>query len=143
MEVQGFAPADLYALALQAQQLGMQIDLDDPSYGAALAKAGPCFTATHNGDVIACIGVLTQWPNYGKAWALLSENAGPCMLALTRGVRRWLRFHNPGRIDTAVDCGFPAAIRWAEMLGFTNETPDGMKGYTPERRTCFLYAQTV
>lgn len=141
MEVRGFQPADLAAIKLQLAQLGMRTELDNPDYGAALAAAGPAFTATRLGDVIACIGVIRQWDSYGRAWALLADTAGPCMITLTRQIRRWLRFHNPGRIDTAVDCGIPEAVRWAEMLGLTREGT--MRHYSPEGRDCYLYAQVV
>ena len=141
MEVRTFQPADLFAMSLQRAQLGMVDNLREGNYAQSLKEAGPAFTATSDGDVIACIGVIKQWDTYGRAWALLDERAGRCMVALTRGIRRWLRYHNPGRIDTAVDCDFPAAIRWAEMLGLARE--GRMRRYTPEGRDCFLYAQVA
>ncbi len=139
MEVRTFAPTDLLALSLQHAQIGMFENIREPSYGESLAKAGPSFTATVDGDPIACIGVIDQWSGYARAWALISMFAGPYMLHLTRGIRTWLKYHNPGRIDTAVDCQFPEAIRWARLLGFAQEGT--MRAYTPERRDCFLYSK--
>ncbi|HEX3124578.1 MAG TPA: hypothetical protein VHQ21_14885, partial [Rhodanobacteraceae bacterium] len=81
-----------------------------------------------------------QWENYSRAWALLSRDAGRCMVSLTRGISRWLRFHNTGRIDTAVDCTFEAAIRWAEMMGFERE---GVMRQFKDGNDYYLYAQVV
>lgn len=143
MEVRTFQPQDLYTLSdrLQTQQMGLHRILRETGYGEALAAAGPAFTATSGGDVIACIGTIPQWTDYQRAWALLSGDAGRCMVSLTRRISRWLRFHNTGRIDTSVHCTFDQAIRWAEMLGFQREGL--MRRYDPEGRDCYLYAQVV
>jgi hypothetical protein len=141
MEVRTFQPQDLHALSLQREQSGLQGVILGEGYGESLAAVGEAFTATSNGEIIACIGTIPQWANYSRAWALLSGNAGRCMVPLTRRIATWLRFHNPGRIDTQVHCDFPQAMRWAEMLGFENE--GRMKKYDPSRRDCYLYAQVV
>lgn len=141
MEVRTFQPADLFAIAVQEAQAEARSIISTPGYGEALAKAGPSFTATCNGEVVACAGVITQWPGNARAWAILSESAGKCMLTLTRAIRTWLRFHNDGRIDCAVQCDFAESVRWARLLGF--ELEGTMRAYTPERRDCFLFAQVV
>lgn len=142
MEVRGFQPQDLYALSLQREQIGLTDTIRGKGYGEALAAAGPAFTATLAGDVVACIGVIPQWEHYHRAWALLSPDAGRCMVPLTRRISRWLKFHNEGRVDTAVAVSFLAGQRWAEMLGFVNETPEGMKNYK-DGRAFYLYAQVT
>ncbi len=62
------------------------------------------------------------------------------MVSLTRGISRWLRFHNEGRIDTAIDCTFEAAIRWADMLGFQRE---GVMQKYKDGRDFYLYSKVV
>lgn len=141
MEIRGFRPDDLQVIALQPAQAVAVEEMARPEYAVELQRHGPCFTVTRTGEVIACIGVVWKYPTHGHAWALLSAEAGSCMLGITRAVRRWLRFHNAGRIETAVDCDFPAAIRWVEMLGFERE--GRMRAFTPDRRDCYLYAQVV
>jgi hypothetical protein len=42
----------------------------------------------------------------------------------------------------AVDAGFGAGCRWAELLGFSLETPEPMKKYLPNGRDAYLYART-
>ena len=41
----------------------------------------------------------------------------------------------------AVDAAFPQAIRWACMLGFTCETPEPMRRYTPDGRDAYLFSR--
>lgn len=141
MEVRTFQPSDLFAIAVQLKQAEVRDALQTPGYGEALQKAGPAFTVAVKGTIMACIGLISQWPGNARAWAILSEESGCCMLAMTRAIRTWMRFHNEGRIDCAVDCGFDEAVRWVELLGFKREGT--MRAYTPERRDCFLYAQVV
>ena len=142
MEIRTFQPQDLYAISLQSAQLGILYDtVREKGYGEALAAVGKAYTATSSGEVMACIGVIPQWPGYSRAWALVSRDAGRCMVSLTRGIARWLRFHNEGRVDTAVRCDFDAAIRWAKMLGFQQEGV--MRKYDPEGADYYLYAQVA
>lgn len=140
MEIRTFQPQDLEALSLQNAQIGLHDLVRSEGYGRALAMAGPAYTATSAGEIIACIGTIPQWENYSRAWALLSGDAGRCMVSLTRGISRWLRFHNTGRVDTAVDCTFEAAIRWAEMLGFQRE---GVMRKYKDGNDFYLYSQVV
>jgi hypothetical protein len=80
------------------------------------------------------------WENRAYAWALLSRHAGPWMAAITRATRRGLKIAPFTRIEMAVDAEFPAAQRWAVMLGFHLETPDPMQRYMPTGRAAYLYA---
>lgn len=145
MEVRAFVPQDLYALSLQTRQVQLHDLIRGEGYAEALAEAGPAYTATtvsESGDelIVACIGTIPQWKGYQRAWALLSGDAGRCMVPLTRRISRWLRFHNEGRIDTAVDCTFEAAIRWAEMLGFRQE---GIMRKYRNGQDFYLYSKVV
>lgn len=141
MEIRTFQPQDLLAITLQNAQIRLHSVVREEGYGEALAAVGQAFTATSHGDIIACVGVIPQWKNYARAWALVSGDARRCMVPLTRGITRWLRFHNEGRVDTAIACNFPAAIRWAHMLGFQREGL--MRRFDPDGNDCYLYAQVV
>lgn len=145
MEVRGFQPQDLYALSLQREQIGLTDTIRGKGYGEALAAAGPAFTATvvdagGGESIVACIGVIPQWEHYHRAWALLSPDAGRCMVSLTRRISRWLKFHNDGRVDTAVAVSFLAGQRWAEMLGFRAE---GVMRNYKDGKDFYLYAQVT
>jgi hypothetical protein len=47
------------------------------------------------------------------------------------------------RLEMAVDAEFTAGLRWARMLGFTCETPEPMKAYTPAGRACYQFARVT
>ncbi len=145
MEIRSFQPQDLFALSLQNAQFELHDLIRKEGYGKALADAGPAYTATTVAEdgselIVACIGVVPQWEGYQRAWALLSGDAGRCMVSLSRGISRWLRFHNEGRIDTAIDCTFEASIRWADMLGFQRE---GVMRNYKDGRDFYLYSKVV
>lgn len=127
MEVRAYVPADLLAIELQPRQQapGMQT----PQIAANLAESKEAFTATVNGEVIACIGLIEFWPGRRFVWAYLAAQTGPHLVALTWRARRWLRYHGAGRIEAAIDPTFRAAVRWACRLGFEREGT--MREYVP------------
>ena len=140
MIVQPFKPEDLQELALQHAQAFMMAEIARPEYGESLAAAGPAYTArTNAGAVVGCLGLIHQWPGRALAWALLAGDAGQCMAGLHRGVLRFLRDCGYRRIETAVDCAFPAGQRWASLLGFRAE--GRMTAYDPDGRDAYLYAR--
>jgi hypothetical protein len=101
---------------------------------------GHAWTGIVDGKPIGCAGVLEVWPGRGYAWALLDQECGPHLLAITRAVRAKLMAVPFKRIEMAVDADFENARRWARMLGFVQETPKPMRAYTPDGRAAYLYA---
>lgn len=71
-----------------------------------------------NGLPICCGGLIPIWAGRAYAWALLDIDAGPHMLALTRGIRSLFDATEWRRIEMAVDSEFEAGARWARLLGF-------------------------
>lgn len=118
--IRAFEPDDLDAIALQPGQQG-----DDFGFGRAghlaMAENGPAFTALRDGHVIAIGGLTRNRADYATAWALIGEDAGPALTALTRAVRRVIAASSFRRIDMLVRSGFQPATRWAWMLGFARE----------------------
>lgn len=94
-----------------------------------------------DGEVLALAGVAQQWEGRGLAWCLLSESAGRHMIGLTRIVGRYLGALDYRRLEMYVDAQFGAGCRWAEMLGFKNETPEGMVGFLPNGNRAFMYGR--
>lgn len=141
MIVTAFRAEHLQRLTLQPAQVHLSAELLKPGYAAMLTAGGPCFTAEHDGRVIACAGVVEVWPGRGMAWALVGEGAGRAMLAIHRAVSGFLIQAPYRRIEATVDAGFDAAQRWIEMLGFTCETPNGMRGFNPDGSDSFLYSR--
>jgi RimJ/RimL family protein N-acetyltransferase len=139
MEVREFHPYDLQTLKLQPMQSCLQESASSVQHGMALKEAGDCFTATVDGEPIACIGLVNHWEGRRYVWAFLSDDAGKALVPLTRAIQRWLKYHGKGRIETAVDCRFDAAVRWAELLGFQRE--GRMRHWAPTGDDFWLYAR--
>lgn len=137
MNLVPFDPAHALAMRVQPNQ-----SLPRGEFLRALSTpAGEAYTGMVDGRPIGCAGVVEMWQGRALAWALLSEDAGPHMIAVTRAIRFFLGTVPFRRVEMAVDAEFPAAIRWAEMLGFERETPEPMRAYTPDGRACYQYAR--
>jgi len=134
-----YRAAHLDSLLLQPAQAYLQ-PLFKPDYASALESAG-AFTACVGARVIGCGGVHTLHPRRGLAWALVAHDAGAHFVAIHRAVARRLAESPLARIEAHVDRDFAAAQRWMRLLGFVNETPGGMRAFTPDGRSCDLYAR--
>ncbi len=108
---------------------------------ALAAPKGNAYAALVDGQPVAAAGVVELWTGRAHAWALIGEDAGPHMLHITRATRSFLDRLPCRRVEMAVDAEFPQAIRWACMLGFTCETPEPMRRYTPDGRDAYLFAR--
>lgn len=71
-----------------------------------------------NSKCIGAAGVITLYGHRAIAWALVSKDAGPHMLQLTRKVRGALDLHPAKRIEMTVIHGYSQGHRWARLLGF-------------------------
>jgi hypothetical protein len=141
MRVVPFQPDHVLRLALQPMQLSHEPPMS-VEVAATLAKVGPSYAAVEDdGTVLAAAGIIPQWEGRAIAWALIAHNAGPHFVRITREVRRFLDGCGFARVEAAVDAFFPAAIRWAELLGFERETPEPMRAYGLNRRPAYLYAR--
>ena len=97
------------------------------------------YTGLVDGKVMACAGLHVYWPGRAEAWAYVSKEAGPHMVAITRAVKAFLKLHDDKRIEAVVDLEFADGLRWIQLLGFELEAPK-MRRYAPGGRDCALYA---
>lgn len=135
-----YDPTHLHDLLLQPAQASLGIPQMDPVYAAALGTGGPAYSCVDAyGRVLACAGLLEQWPGRAVGWALLSVAAGRRFVEIHRAVLRTFRLHPYRRIETAVAVGHLEGHRWARLLGFTQEGL--MKAYTPQGEDSWLYAR--
>lgn len=138
IEVVPFKPEHLIALELQKAQSFFS-DKWNPAYGRALEECGGSYTGLVEGRPVICAGLVEQWEGRALAWALISEEAGPHFVHVTRLIRKILNMAQYRRIEAHVDCEFIQGIRWAEMLGFEVEAK--MSRFTAEGRDAFLYVR--
>jgi len=139
MDIFNFNPIHLKYLKLSKQQQDSLTLLSRETYIEALIE-GESYTININNEVIACVGIYPYTDNIGKMWALLSENSGKHMLALTRLVKGYCVKSPYARLETTVRTDYELGHRWAELLGFVCETPDGMRNYSPDLQTYSLYS---
>ncbi len=98
------------------------------------------FTGFWNGRLVGCAGIFEHWQGRGEAWAFLARDCKPAFPAIHRAAQRLLEVCPFRRVEAAVACDFPAAIRWVRLLGFRRETIR-LKGYGPEGRDYVIYAR--
>jgi hypothetical protein len=121
LEVVAYRPEHLHQLALQPHQQHLGPALKEHGWAEKVDRAGPCWTALADGRPICCAGFQDCWEGRAIAWAILSDDAGPHMLWLTRKVRQALDAYPADRIEAQALEGFAPAVRWAELLGFETE----------------------
>jgi hypothetical protein len=97
---------------------------------------GPCWACVGGGRVLGIGGFIRLHPGWATAWTILAADIRAHMVGLTRQTRAILQqaqrdMGARGRIDMHVDPGSIPSVRWADMLGFTQEAwlaralPDG------------------
>lgn len=139
MDVRPFHVDHLKAMRLQPSQAGRSHLLQ----GEVLEfLAGlEAYTAFADGQPVAACGLAEIWPGRAMAWAFLAENAGPHLVGITRAVRKFLDLKAPARTELYVDADFEPGRRWAEMLGFSCETPQPMRNFEPDGRAQYMYSR--
>ena len=111
------------------------------TYEDAARFVGPyAFSIEARGRLICCAGIQELWHGRGNAWAFLSVDSGPFMLALVRAARRFLLQAPFSRIEAAVDCVFEPGHKLARALGFEVETTR-LRKYCPRQRDHTLYVR--
>ncbi len=141
MIVVPFIESHIHGFNLQKDQLFMNRYLLDPEYVRFMAESGFAYTGIVDGVPVAISGMFLVHPHIGNAWALLSDRAYQHLLPITKAIKQFLEGQNIKRIEVAVKHDFKEGHRWAKMLGFENETPNGMRAYGIDGETYDLYAR--
>ena len=98
------------------------------------------FSAFSGNKCLGAAGIIRITPRRGLAWAMLSREAGPHMMALTRKAKRGLDLHPCSRVEMTVLCDFEPGHRWARLLGMDLEAPR-MRGSSMSGLDEALYAR--
>jgi len=141
MQVVPLLESHLEELQPQEAQAFIGNFLANEDYRAQLCFMPHSYAGVLDGRVIGIAGVAMIYPHIGTAWAILSNDSQKNMLRLTRAIKGFLDSFDCKRIETHVKHDFTEGHRWAEMLGFKNETPDGMNNYGIDGETYDLYAR--
>lgn len=142
MKVLPMTDEHVLAIRPQRHQASAEASVDDRlAVARGLRAAGSAYAVVDGGEVLLLAGVQTMWPGRGMAWALLAETSGRRLVRLTRLVHRYLDALDFRRLELYVDAHFVQGCRWAEVLGFKNETPEGMPGFLPGGSRAFMYGR--
>jgi hypothetical protein len=129
IELVPFNPVHLLYIELIDTQQYMVDLFIDPEYQRLLMQCEPQ-TVIADGKIIGCGGVFKTAPHIGRVWSFLSVHSGPHMMFLTRKtIERLRRDDMPPRLEAIVRSDYGAGRRWVEVMGFKNETPEGMAAY--------------
>lgn len=130
-----------HVLLVQAQ-VAQQVDAGVILGGgyAQVVEGGPSFSGWVDHRCVGVAGLLPVWPGRAFAWAILSKQCGPHMLAITRKVQAVLAASPYRRVETTTLCGFVPAKRWIGRLGFSMESPK-MRCYDNAGRDHMLWAR--
>lgn len=134
-----FNPEHLNHLDLQPAQHGILPYLDSKEY-VDLLMCGSSWTFIGDGKVVYCGGFYPLTDTIARGWALVGLNAGRYLYTITKLSRDFFNKSEYARIETVVKQDFEQGHRWMRLLGFQNETPDGMRNYGPDGSTYYLYA---
>jgi len=111
----------LRAQGVQGAQVG-ELSIVPGSYASLLtAPLGPAVTVFDHDRIILCGGIIEKSKTHGECWALLAEGAGRHMTWLHYATKRFIDMRRWQRLEAAVQKGFSAGCRWAELLGFEFE----------------------
>lgn len=136
-----FLPVHLEGFELQEAQAWLTPYLTTPEYIATLTAFGEAFSLIVNERVLGCGGLAVLSKNRAQAWALVHKDAGRTLFGATKIVKQYLDSKPYLRIETPVKTSFDAAHRWAKMLGFKNETPNGMQKWGDDGENYSSYAR--
>lgn len=140
MDIVPFQVEHLKRINLQSSQMDAFTRLGDAEE-AYLNASQYAFTALDGDEVVACAGIVDIWQGRGQAWALMSNSIGVRFVKVHRAVKRALDLYEHRRVEMIVDADFAEGLKWAELLGFKCETPDGMPGYYNDGRLYKLFAR--
>jgi hypothetical protein len=120
---------DFHSIRVQRWQLSEIAEIDWQSACDSNNTISVCRTS--DDKVLAIAGVYHHWRNRAEVFALVSEEAGPHMVALHRLAKPAIASIDAHRVEASTMVGFDQARRWLLMLGFMPECtahaygPDG------------------
>lgn len=132
-------PFEKWHLGILELQVAQQNAPLEEGHGDMLEKAGNAWSMIdESGICIISAGIIDMGFSRGQGWALVSKQAAPHLARITKEIRKRIDTFNFNRIEIVVNRDFKEGHRWAKMLGFKCETPEGMEEFMPNIN-CYLY----
>lgn len=110
----------------------------------ALVKLGVGGTIFKDNLIIGIIGYYQLWEGVYEVWAFPSTHVSQHAMTYLRMTKRYIQMmektHNVKRFQTLAIAD-DLHDRWMRFLGFTNETPNGMREYSIFGQTFNLWSR--
>ena len=137
-----FIEAHLEGFDIQKEQSLINKYMMDETYIKTISEHGDAWSGIVDGKAVIIAGVFQPHTHIGMVWAVLDKRCKDHMIGATRHISSWLDKCTVPRVETAVRRDFELGRKWAEMMGFRNETPEfGMKNFGLDGETYDLYAR--
>lgn len=130
--------------ALDGQRLSMQ-SLDEILETPDLCWLLPdwCRTCWDGDRPLGVLGAWPAWSGVAVVWAVLTDELLARPMTLCKGARHWIDYvvdrEGIRRLQTTIEPGHDAALRWARWLGFEREGL--MERASPQGGDLWLYAR--
>lgn len=131
MIVVPFRAEHLEGMRVQKAQERIVPMINDWKYRRELQSAGVAWSLINEDslEVIACAGVIDCGFGRGQAWSILSNEANKYLITITKEILKKMDSLSFKRLEITVADGFSQGHRWAKILGFKCDTPNGMECY--------------
>ena len=110
-----------------------------------LCKTGPAFIVEEDGQALCAFGALFEWGRGGacEVWFNLIENRRTFNIVrvFKRLIVKLADQYKVTRMQAIVRCDSEVNNRFMKFLGFTNETPFGMKNKLHNGETAYLFSR--
>lgn len=125
IELRQYEPEDYMRIERRKFDAMTFLKFPDPMTIAKSLTKGPSLTASVNGDILFCGGIVPMWKGVGEAWVVTSPLVDQYPFSFAKTVWRKLLFFAKSlefdRVQTTVDIEHSVSIEWVERMGFVRE----------------------
>jgi len=104
-------------------------------------------TGWYGGKLFGAGGATVFWQGVAEVWLIYTEATKEfpreAFCALRTMLDRLIADNNLKRVQCSVRVDYPTGIKFAEMLGFHNDTPNAMEAYVPDGTDAYLFAKVI
>lgn len=103
-------------------------------YAEQLQQPDWSYSVVHNNDLVLCCGIVPMWRGVGEVWFIAGQMIHKHKIPFIRFAREKMEevieANDLWRVQGVCKVGWPAALRFAQFMGFEEEGV--MRRYGPE-----------
>ncbi len=142
LTLRAYDPQDFLAIEVDDRVTQARAGQSIETWATYHATHGPAITVVDpEKRIVFCVGVHHRWEGVGEVWMVFSPLAAkyPRTVSFLRTMIAYMQAEKGYyRLQATIDTSWPAAIRFAEHMGFQREAV--MKRYGPDGADHFLYS---